>query len=436
MMEVLAGSGGAHESLVERAMREAQPHIAELVGAQARLARRAARSPRTFSANTPGRHLLALAHALGYEKARGVIRKDGMRHKPDRSAAQANFTFGLSQQLKDAVLSGAVPAMATEDAGSPAQQSKLRAAADTVFRSALRDAALGSDAHLREYLPAGSRARIRRTPAPSMEDAGGVRFDGRAADEVRPIQCDTGVLDVVHGSSLFSRGDTQVLCTATLGPRRLALNRMNDLQPFEKPFMLEYSFPPWSTNETGRVGGTNRRMTGHGRLASRAIEGVVPSSLLPVLGPLESSNETESTGTASHGTGKGEGGNIPYPFAVRLHAETTSSDGSSSMATVCGGSLAMVHAGVPIRHLAAGVSIGLVRAPATCAAGSGDGNGDLELDTSLDAMVHFPELVDDAAEGYPSRPSIASSVTGAGARLRAQDPLHRLLRQVTRGQGE
>ena len=96
----------------------------------------------------------------------------------------------------------------------------------------------------------------------------------------------------------------------------------------------------------------------------------------------------------------------------------------------------MVHAGVPIRHLAAGVSIGLVRAPATCAAGSGDGNGDLELDTSLDAMVHFPELVDDAAEGYPSRPSIASSVTGAGARLRAQDPLHRLLRQVTRGQGE
>ena len=175
-----------------------------------------------------------------------------------------------------------------------------------------------------------------------VTDSTGCRPDGRSTTSVRRIQCEVDVLPApVHGSSLFSRGDTQVVCTATLGPLELgqtlrpATLRLSDV-PERKPFFLHYDFPPYSTNETGKLGGPNRRMVGHGALAERA--------LLPLLPQL------------------GSGGGA-FPYSVRVTSEVSGSDGSSSMATVCGASLALMDAGVPLRAPAAGISIGLVSPP-------------------------------------------------------------------------
>jgi polyribonucleotide nucleotidyltransferase len=158
----------------------------------------------------------------------------------------------------------------------------------------------------------------------------GKRVDGRGADDLRPISCDTGVLPRVHGSALFNRGETQALVTSTLGTSR-------DTQDVDgltggatsKSFILHYNFPPFSTGEAGRFGFTSRREQGHGALAER--------SLLPILPP-----EDE------------------FPYAIRVVSEVMSSNGSTSMASICGGCLSLMDAGVPITAPCAGISVGLV----------------------------------------------------------------------------
>ncbi|KAF5178762.1 Polyribonucleotide nucleotidyltransferase [Thalictrum thalictroides] len=157
----------------------------------------------------------------------------------------------------------------------------------------------------------------------------GLRVDGRRLDEVRPIYCESRYLPILHGSSIFSRGDTQVLCTVTLGAPRDAQQLDSLVGPSTKRFMLHYSFPPFSINEVGKRGGLNRREVGHGTLAEKA--------LLAVLPPEEE-----------------------FPYAVRVNSEVMASDGSTSMATVCGGSMALMDAGIPVREHVAGVSVGLV----------------------------------------------------------------------------
>ena len=154
------------------------------------------------------------------------------------------------------------------------------------------------------------------------------RLDGRGLDAIRPISCSVGLLPRAHGSALFSRGETQALTLATLGTGE-------DVQEFdaytggesEKKFMLHYNFPNFSVGETGRIAGPGRREIGHGALAERSIE--------PML-PLEN-----------------------YPYSVRVTSEIMESNGSTSMATVCGGSLALMDAGVPLVRPVAGISIGL-----------------------------------------------------------------------------
>ncbi len=158
----------------------------------------------------------------------------------------------------------------------------------------------------------------------------GKRVDGRGAKDLRAISCDTGTLPRVHGSSVFNRGETQALVIATLGTSR-------DVQDIDgltggaksKSFILHYNFPPFSVGETGRFGFTGRREIGHGALAER--------SLLPILPP-----EDE------------------FPYAIRVVSEVMSSNGSTSMASICGGSLALMDAGVPISAPCAGISTGLV----------------------------------------------------------------------------
>ncbi|KAI3973474.1 hypothetical protein MKW92_000823 [Papaver armeniacum] len=157
----------------------------------------------------------------------------------------------------------------------------------------------------------------------------GLRVDGRNLDEVRPVYCETGNLPILHGSSIFSRGDTQVLCTVTLGAPGDAQRLDSLVGPPRKRFMLHYSFPPFSINEVGKRGGLNRREVGHGTLAEKALLAVLPP-------------EDE------------------FPYTVRINSEVMASDGSTSMATVCGGSMALMDAGIPLREHVAGVSVGLV----------------------------------------------------------------------------
>lgn len=157
----------------------------------------------------------------------------------------------------------------------------------------------------------------------------GFRVDGRSLDEVRPIYCEAGNLPLLSGSSLFNRGDTQVLCTVTLGAPGQAQRLDSVVGPPTKRFMLHYSFPPFCTNEVGKRGGLNRREVGHGTLAEKALLAVLPPE-----------ND--------------------FPYTVRINSEVMASDGSTSMATVCGGSMALMDAGIPLREHVAGVSVGLV----------------------------------------------------------------------------
>ncbi|WP_225026231.1 polyribonucleotide nucleotidyltransferase [Xinfangfangia pollutisoli] len=157
----------------------------------------------------------------------------------------------------------------------------------------------------------------------------GIRIDGRDTKTVRPITIETGALPRTHGSALFTRGETQSLCVATLGTGEdeQIIDALNG--NFRSNFLLHYNFPPYSVGEVGRVGSPGRREIGHGKLAWRALQAVLPPA-------------TE------------------FPYTIRIVSEITESNGSSSMATVCGGSLSMMDAGVPLKSPVAGVAMGLI----------------------------------------------------------------------------
>jgi polyribonucleotide nucleotidyltransferase len=155
------------------------------------------------------------------------------------------------------------------------------------------------------------------------------RIDGRAVDKVRPIQAEVGFLPRTHGSALFTRGETQAIVVATLGTAEDEQYVDALAGTYKERFMLHYNFPPYSVGETGRMGGAGRREIGHGKLAWRAMKAVLPTA-------------------------------EQFPYTVRLVSEITESNGSSSMATVCGSSLALMDAGVPLARPVAGVAMGLI----------------------------------------------------------------------------
>jgi polyribonucleotide nucleotidyltransferase len=160
----------------------------------------------------------------------------------------------------------------------------------------------------------------------------GKRVDGRSPTEVRPISIDTGLLPRAHGSALFTRGQTQALVATTLGTADdvQRLDSIKDSGEVTKTFMLHYNFPPFSTGEVRPMRGTSRREIGHGNLAERALQGVLP--------PFEE-----------------------FPYTIRIVSDVLESNGSSSMASVCGGSLSLFDAGVKIRAAVAGVAMGLIK---------------------------------------------------------------------------
>ena len=156
-----------------------------------------------------------------------------------------------------------------------------------------------------------------------------IRIDGRKLDQVRPIQCEVGILPRVHGSSLFTRGETQAIVATTLATADDE-QRTESLEGMQRSrFMLHYNFPPFSVGEVGRIG-TGRREIGHGKLAWRAVNAALPKK-------------------------------EDFPYTIRVVSEITESNGSSSMATVCGTSMSLMHAGVPIEKPIAGIAMGLIK---------------------------------------------------------------------------
>jgi polyribonucleotide nucleotidyltransferase len=158
----------------------------------------------------------------------------------------------------------------------------------------------------------------------------GRRIDGRGQDDIREITCETSVLPRTHGSGLFTRGQTQALVTVTLGTK-MDEQRLDELDgDSTKSYMLHYNFPPFSTGETKPIRGTSRREIGHGNLAERALQPIIPAEQ-------------------------------SFPYTLRVVSDVLESNGSSSMASVCGGSLALMDAGVPVKTAVAGIAMGLIK---------------------------------------------------------------------------
>ncbi|MGR3507831.1 MAG: polyribonucleotide nucleotidyltransferase [Sulfitobacter sp.] len=197
------------------------------------------------------------------------------------------------------------------------------AAARETIKAALTDEQL-DDANLGSALK-GLEASILRGDVVKT----GKRIDGRKTDEIRDIVAETGILPRTHGSALFTRGETQGLVVTTLGTGddEQFIDALHG--NFKSNFMLHYNFPPYSVGEVGRVSGPGRREIGHGKLAWRALQAVLPAS-------------------------------TDFPYTIRVVSEITESNGSSSMASVCGGSLSMMDAGVPLKAPVAGVAMGLI----------------------------------------------------------------------------
>ena len=173
-------------------------------------------------------------------------------------------------------------------------------------------------------------AKLEKTAVREAVLNGEPRIDGRDHSTVRPIKVEVGVLDQTHGSALFTRGETQAIVAATLGTLKDSQMIDSLSGTYTDRFMLHYNFPPFSVGEAGFMGGPKRREIGHGRLARRGIQAVLP-------------NEED------------------FPYALRVVSEITESNGSSSMASVCGSSLALMDAGVPLRAPVAGIAMGLVK---------------------------------------------------------------------------
>ena len=215
---------------------------------------------------------------------------------------------------------------AYQEADKSARQEKIAAAKDKVMADLLPEDADDDTAIALSGAFKGLESDIVRGGILDTEK----RIDGRGLADVRPIVSEVGVLPRAHGSALFTRGETQALVVATLGTGddEQLVDALEGT--YKENFMLHYNFPPYSVGETGRVGFTGRREIGHGKLAWRAIKPMLPTA-------------------------------EDFPYTLRLVSEITESNGSSSMATVCGASLAMMDAGVPLQKPVAGIAMGLIK---------------------------------------------------------------------------
>ncbi len=230
-----------------------------------------------------------------------------------------------------------------------------RSEAIAAIREELLTELCPEDAEAPPYTPAQVKEAFYRTEGKIQRELifAGKRPDGRAMDQVRPLSIDVGVLPRTHGSALFARGETQALVTATLGTPRDQQIIDGLLDEYKKPFILHYNFPPFCVGEIRPIRGPGRREIGHGALAEKSLQIIMPAS-------------------------------EDFPYTVRLVADMMESNGSTSMATVCGGSLALMDAGIPIKGPVAGISIGMVSDDdryllLTDIAGEEDFHGDMDF---------------------------------------------------------
>lgn len=268
-----------------KALEFAQPFVTQLVLAQKELAAKAGKEKRVVDLLLVKDELLEIAYKVAGDRIEAAIYTPG-------KVARANAINALKAEVKAAIL-----AQFPEATGFEISQ-----AFDYLQQKAFRISALDK----------------------------GIRADGRGYRDLRPLTAEVGLLPRSHGSSLFSRGETQAVALATLAPADEA--QMLDAYTggeTEKRFILHYNFPPFSVGETGRTGSPGRREIGHGALAERSIAPVIPAER-------------------------------DFPYAIRISSEIMESNGSSSMATVCAGVLALMDAGVPIKKPVAGISVGLV----------------------------------------------------------------------------
>jgi polyribonucleotide nucleotidyltransferase len=236
---------------------------------------------------------------------------------------------------------------------------------------------------------------------------GEARIDGRDLRTVRPIDIEVGLLSRVHGSALFTRGETQAIVVATLGTLRDAPTIDALESTYKDPFLLHYNFPPYSTGETGRMAGPRRREIGHGRLARRAVEAVLP--------------DPES-----------------FPYTLRVVSEITESNGSSSMASVCGTSLALMDAGVPLRAAVAGVAMGLVKdgnryAVLTDILGDEDHLGDMDFKVAGTAQGVTALQMDIKIEGITEEIMEAALEQARDARLHILGEMNKVISESRSG---
>lgn len=347
------------EHALFEALQLAHASLEPFLEAQRRLAAIAGKPKRDTQPALLPEHLMKLVHEAVYDAARRIYNTHTLA-KQQRGKAIAALTDEALAAL------AAAPELAGESTPSAA---KVNSAVNMVCRSAFRDILLESSSLVGEHQPILTSAAASSGTAPqesTHDDAAagggsheghgalaaapvshaawpahlqaatleqGVRVDGRDGNVMRPLSAHVDIFPRVHGSSLFTRGETQCMGTVTLGPPTIAQQlRPVAGGPTKKSFMLHYDFPPYSINEVGRVGGNNRRMVGHGALAEKAIAPLLP--------------ETDD-----------------FPYVIRATSEVSGSDGSSSMATVCAVSLALMDAGVPLAEHVAGASVGLITPP-------------------------------------------------------------------------
>ncbi|MBW1779849.1 MAG: polyribonucleotide nucleotidyltransferase [Deltaproteobacteria bacterium] len=241
--------------------------------------------------------------------------------KPKREIPQPDVDEALETRIKEiaAPLLGEVIVTADK-----MQRQQKRKEAENHTMDLLSTEYEGKESEIKEAVHSLEKAMVRQ-----MMLSEGKRIDGRAFDEVRPIECLVGLLPRIHGSALFTRGETQAMALTTLGTERDEQRIESIYGEHFRSFILHYNFPPYSVGEAKRLGGPGRREIGHGALARRA--------LLPVLPDSED-----------------------FQYCIRVVSEILESNGSSSMATVCGGCLSLMDAGVPIKEPVAGVAMGLV----------------------------------------------------------------------------
>jgi polyribonucleotide nucleotidyltransferase len=268
-----------------KALEFAHGHAREMIRIQKELAAQVGKSKRDMPLLQVNQDLLEIAYRVAGDRIEGALYTEG-------KVARAKAIDALREEVKMSIL----------EKYPEADKFSISQAFDYVQKKAFRISVLDKQK----------------------------RVDGRSYQDLRPISCEVGVLPRAHGSAIFQRGETQALALATLAPIEEA--QMIDAYgggERSKRFILHYNFPPFSVGETGRTGGTSRREIGHGALAERSLEPVVPSE------------------------------NV-FRYAIRISSEIMESNGSTSMASVCGGMLALMDAGVPVKTPVAGISVGLV----------------------------------------------------------------------------